>query len=47
MKAKLLLLTNDCFKIYLNKKSGIKENILSNKEKDIGYVLNHHEEHFY
>jgi hypothetical protein len=42
-----MFLTNDCFKIFLNEKQSIKEQLISIYEPDIGYVLEEFESHFY
>eukprot|EP00347_Sterkiella_histriomuscorum_P017768 403348069 len=47
LSTKLILLTNDCFKIFVNKKSGIKEHLMNLYEPEVGYLLHQFEEHFY
>jgi len=44
---KLSFLTNDCFKIFLNEKTSLKEQTVDLYEKDVGYILEEFEEHFY
>ena len=47
LQTKLFQLTNDCFKLFLTKQSGLKDFTINYYEPEIGYVLHEFEEHFY